>query len=132
LCLNTSLKCVSSELCQWLWPRLLQKELDTFMEFRNGCMMRKDQEKPGPSGMSRNQAFSLPEMWGGRDCLLKINDLSVIEGLKKELGGDELVSFSTPEFSAHAQAAYDSLAIIDLTFENVWAVFTVMLPLVSH
>jgi hypothetical protein len=46
--------------------------------------------------------------------------------------GDELVSFSTPEFSAHAQEAYDSLAIVDLTFENVWAVFTAMLPLVFH
>jgi len=95
-------------------------------------MMHKDKEKPGPTGMSCNQAFSFPEMWGGRDCLLKINDLSIIEGLKQELGGDELVSFSMPEFSAHAQAAYDSLAIIDLTFENVWVVFTAMLPLVFH
>jgi len=118
------------ELCQWLWPRLLQKELDTFMEFRNGCMMRKDKEKPGPSGMSRNQAFSLHETWGGRDCLLKIQDLSVIENVKEELGGATLISFSTPEFSMCSQEAYNSLAIVDLTFENVWAVFTAMLPLV--
>ena len=102
------------------------------MEFRNGCMMRKDKEKPGPSGMSRNQAFSLPEMWGGRDCLLKVNDLSVIDGLKSRLGGKELVSFSTPEFSAHAQEAYDSLGIVVLTFENVWAIFTEILPLIFH
>jgi len=91
-------------------------------------MMHKDKLKPGPSGMSQNQAFSLPEAWGGRDCLLKIEDLSVIERLKEELGGDALVSFSTPEFSAHAQEAYNSLAIVEITFENVWAVFTAMLP----
>jgi len=56
--------------------------------------------------------------------------LSVIERLKEELGGDNLVSFSTLEFSACAQVAYDSLAVAELTSENVWAVFTAMLSLV--
>ena len=124
--------CRFSELCQWLWPKLLQKELDTFMEFRNGCKMRKDKNKSGPSGMSRNDAFSLPEEWGGRDCLLKLEpeDLSVVSELKAELGGDALIAFSTPEFATHAQLVYDSLMITQLTFENVWVVFVTMLPLV--
>jgi hypothetical protein len=102
------------------------------MEFRNGCKMRKDKNKPGPSGMSRNDAFSLPEEWGGRDCLLKLEPeaLSIISELKEELGGDALISFSTPEFAARAQVVYDSLGIIQLTFENVWVVFITMLPLV--
>ena len=100
------------------------------MEFRNGCKMRKDKNKSGPSGMSRNDAFSLPEEWGGRDCLLKLEDLSVVSELKEELGGDALIAFSMPEFAARAQVVYDSLGIIQLTFENVWAVFTSMLPLV--
>jgi hypothetical protein len=95
-------------------------------------MMRKDKMKPGPSGMSRNQAFSLPGDWNGRDCLLKIEDISVIKKLKEELGGEELVSFSTPEFSARAQEAYDSLDIRDLAFENVWNVFVAMLLLLSN
>lgn len=132
--ISPSLNSFYSELCQWLWPLVLQRQLDLFMEFRNGCRMRKDKQKPGPSGMSRNQAFSLPEQWGGRDCLLKIppEDLTVIKKLKEELGGDELLSFSTPEFSICAQKAYDSLDLIDLTFENVWSVFTAMLPLVLN
>src|ERR1700678_411571 len=127
---DTKLTCRFSELCQWLWPKLLQKELDTFMEFRNGCKMHKDKNKPGPSGMSRNDAFSLPEDWGGRDCLLRLEDLSVVSELKEELGGDALISFSTREFSAHAQVVYDSLELVQLTFENVWVVFLTMLPLV--
>ena len=102
------------------------------MEFRNGCKMRKDKNKSGPSGMSRNDAFSLPEEWGGRDCLLKLEpeDLSVVAELKEELGGDALIAFSTLEFAARAQVVYDSLGIIQLTFENIWVVFTIMLPLV--
>jgi hypothetical protein len=95
-------------------------------------MMRKDKTKPGPSGMSRNQAFSLPEEWNGRNCLLKIEDIGSIKTLKEELGGDELVSFSTPEFSVRAQKVYDFLDIRDLTFENVWIVFKEMLPLLSN
>jgi hypothetical protein len=104
------------------------------MEFRNGCMMRKDKAKAGPSGMSQNQAYSLPEAWNRRNCLLKIedSDLSIIKDLKEELGGDELVSFSTPEFSVHALEAFNSLDLCDLTFKNVWFVFVAMLPLLSN
>jgi hypothetical protein len=101
-----------------------------FMEFRNGVKMRKDNEKPGPSGVSRNHAFSLPAEWGGRDCILKIDDLNVVKEMKEQLGGHDLISFSTPEFAVRAQAAYDSLEIIKLTQENVWSIFTAMLPLV--
>lgn len=100
------------------------------MKFRNGIPLLKDKKKPGPSGMSQNHAFSLPAEWGGRDCILKIDDLSVIKEMKEQLGGHDLVSFSTPEFAAHAQTAYDSLEIIELTQENVWSIFTAMLPLV--
>ena len=67
--------------------------------------------------------------WGGRDCLLKLEYLSVVSELKEELGGDALIVFSMPEFAARAQVVYDSLGIIQITFENVWAVFTSMLPL---
>ena len=93
--------------------------------------MRKNETKPGPSGMSRNQAFSLPGDWNRRNCLLKIEDISLIKTLKEGLGGDDLVSFS-PAFSVRAEEAYNSLNISDLTFENVWNVFAAMLPLVFN
>jgi hypothetical protein len=102
------------------------------MEFRNGVPVRKDKGKPGPSGMSRNHAFSLPAEWDGRDCILKIDDMRVIKEMKEQLGGHDLISFSTCEFAALAQAAYDSLEIIKLTQENVWSIFTAMLPLVFN
>jgi hypothetical protein len=52
---------LASELCQWLWSLLLCKELKKFTELRNGAYMRKDKNKLGPSGMSRNTAPALPE-----------------------------------------------------------------------
>lgn len=99
------------------------------MEFRNGVKMRKDNEKPGPSGMSRNEAFSMPEAWDGRNCLLPI-DRKVIREMKEQLGGPTFLEFVSPEFAEHAQEVYDSIGVGDgLTQENVWMVFESMLPL---
>jgi hypothetical protein len=91
--------------------------------------MRKDNEKEGPSGMSRNEAFSLPESWGGRDCLLKV-DTAVIHELKEAMGGNDILEFVSAEFSQRAQVAYDTLGVMDLSLENVWHVFHVLYPLV--
>ena len=99
------------------------------MDFRNGAQMRNDKEKEGPSGMSRNEAFSLPESWGGRDCLLEVN-MTVIRKLKEAMGGDGILEFVSVEFSQHAQAAYDTLGITDLNLENVWPVFSDLYTLV--
>ncbi|OCH87812.1 hypothetical protein OBBRIDRAFT_735571 [Obba rivulosa] len=117
------------ELCQWLWPSLLRQEMDAFMTFRNGVTMRKNNSKPGPSKLSRNTAFSIPEEWGGRNCLLPV-DVEVIREIKAAMGGDDLLEFVSSDFKQRAQAAYDSLDIAELTFSNVWDVFAIMLPLV--
>ncbi|KAJ7161620.1 hypothetical protein C8R46DRAFT_1164479 [Mycena filopes] len=117
------------ELCQWLWPQFIQIGLDDYAARRNAIKMRKQADKPGPSGMSRNTAYSLPEKWGGRQCLLDV-DLDVVRQMKEDLGGDDLITFWTPEFEARARPAYDSLGIASLSHENIWDVFCAMLPLV--
>ncbi|KIM46705.1 hypothetical protein M413DRAFT_440291 [Hebeloma cylindrosporum] len=117
-------------LCQYLWPKLLRQELDKFVEFRNGVRMRRDNNKAGPSGCSRNTAFTLHENYGLVDCLLPIPDMSVIHELKEAMGGDKLLDFVEPCFAVRCDAAYESLAISELTFENVWEVFQDLFPLV--
>lgn len=94
--------------------------------------MRKDKKKPGPSAMSRNEAFSLPEKWGGRNCLLPV-DIDIIRDIKKEMGGDQILEFTTPEFSEQCQLIFDELGFDGiLSFENVWDIFIAMLPHISH
>jgi len=107
----------------------LNEEIQKMMEVRNAAQMRKDKNKPGPSGMSRNQAFSLPESWDGTNCLLKIDDLMLIREMKDQLGGKQLLEFSSPEFDHSAQTVYDSLNISSLTFGSVWNIFAGMLPI---
>jgi hypothetical protein len=93
-------------------------ELQYFMQFRNAARMWKYNNKPGPSGVSRDHAFAFPESWGGHDYLLPV-DVEVIRKMKADMGGDSLLDFVSAEFSECAQAIYDSLDISDLTFENI-------------
>ena len=99
------------------------------MDFCNGARMHKDNDKIGPSGMSWNEALSLPDQWGSHNCLLPV-DVNVIREIKAKMGRDDLLKFTSTEFSACAQAAYDTLGITDLTIENVWNVFQAVYPLV--
>ena len=86
-------------------------------------------DKYGPSGMSKNIAYSMPEKWGGVDQLLPV-DLDLIRAMKQELGGDAILEFVSEEFSRTAEAAYERLGVVELTFHNIWDVFSAMLPLV--
>lgn len=79
--------------------------------------------------MSHNMAFSMPETWGGENCLSPVN-ISVIWEIKKEMGGNELLKFVSREFSDYTEAAYTMLHIEKLTFDNVWVVFQKLLPLI--
>jgi hypothetical protein len=108
-----------SELCQWLWPKLLRLELEEFVEFRNGVRMRKDARKAGPSGCSQNDAFSLYQKHGLSDCLLPIDNMDLIGELKIGMGGDAILEFVSAEFSERAESAYTTLEIEKLTMENV-------------
>ncbi|KAF8714408.1 hypothetical protein AX14_012714 [Amanita brunnescens Koide BX004] len=119
------------QLCQWLWPKLLRKLAKEFMDSRNAYRSRRDHDKPGPSGMSRNEAYSLPHKWGGRQCLLDV-DLDVVSEIKDFISnGEDLFRFPlvTAEFEKQAEEVYQSLHIRNLTLLNVWNVFRMMLPL---
>lgn len=115
-----------SELCEWLWPKLLRKKLAEFMESRNSYKSRKDPNKPGPSGMSRNVAFSLPHKWGGQNLLLPV-DVTLIQEIKEHMGGDQILEFVSAEYSAQVQGIYDELGVQNLDFGNVWEVFKSLL-----
>jgi len=59
-------------LCQWLWSRVVKAEVQESVTIRNATKMRWDDSKPGPSGMSRDDAFALPHCWGGSNKLLEL------------------------------------------------------------
>ncbi|KIK73679.1 hypothetical protein PAXRUDRAFT_177767, partial [Paxillus rubicundulus Ve08.2h10] len=117
-----------SQLIRWLWPKLIQQELDQLMDCFNNHVVCRDKKKKLPSGVSPNVAFALHNQYGGEDCLQKV-DRVVVKQLMEEIGGEDLIRFFDIAYAAHAQIVYDSLNFTSLTLQNVWAVFFAMLPL---
>ena len=113
---------------QWLWPTFIQRELDHLREQLNNHPTRFDPAKKLPSGVSPNIAIALADEYGGGNCLLPV-DLAVICRLKDDIGGEDLVRFVDVEFAHSAEAAFNTLGIDRITSDNIWLVFTKMLPL---
>ncbi|KAI0694409.1 hypothetical protein BC835DRAFT_1218090, partial [Cytidiella melzeri] len=117
------------QLCQWLWPVLLFQELKKAMDFCNALPIWKQKNKSGPSGMPRNDAFTLPDKWGGLNCLLPV-DMHIIRDIKEAMGGNNILGFVSCDFRKCTEHVYASLNVAQLEFDNVWFVFNAMLPLV--
>ncbi|KAF9073367.1 hypothetical protein BDP27DRAFT_1445014 [Rhodocollybia butyracea] len=90
------------DLVQWLWPTLIQGELDNLRETFNNHRTRKDTQKFLPSGVASNIAFSLYEKYGGKNGLVPV-DSQVIEKLMEEIGGEDLIRFVSVEYAAKAR-----------------------------
>jgi hypothetical protein len=118
-----------SSLVQWLWPRLIQQELDKLKHRLNTHTVRYNRDKLLPSGVSPNITMSLHEDYNAKNCL-QLVDRDVIKNLMEEIGGEDLIRFVDSEYSAAACLIFDNLGFTVLTFENVWQVFSAMLPLV--
>ncbi|KAF8478327.1 hypothetical protein JB92DRAFT_2768728 [Gautieria morchelliformis] len=115
------------ELVQWLWPKLIQQELDELRYRFNNHVVRTDRKKRNPSGISPNVAIAIPAEYGGMNCLQSV-DVGLVRKLKQELGGEDLICFVDVKYAAWANIVFLSLNMI-LTMDNVWLVFQEMLIL---
>jgi hypothetical protein len=89
---------VGSELVQWLWPTLIQQELDELKDRLNCHITRFDSSKKNPSGVSPDVAFSLCTEYGGENCL-QLVDVAVVWNLMEEIGGEELIRFVSIDYA---------------------------------
>jgi hypothetical protein len=123
-------------LALWLWPPLIQRELDNLREIMNKRPQRKQREKILPSGVSPNIAYTLYEKYGRVQCLQPV-DVQVVEEIMEVIRGDQdpLTDWGVPDgFGASCEAALVKLRITqdDLTMQNIWFVFAQMLPLIPN
>ncbi|GLB37945.1 hypothetical protein LshimejAT787_0409960 [Lyophyllum shimeji] len=114
-------------LAQWLWSTLIQASLDRLRDHFNNHVTRKDKGKHLPSGCSPHVALTLYAQYGAQNCLQRV-DTRVVDALMANFDGEVLL-FVTPEYAERAQRVYETLGIKMLTFQNVWLVFSKMLPL---
>ena len=112
---------------QWLWPTLVQKELDQLRDRFNAHKVRYDKNKILPSGVSPNVAYALLERYNAVDCL-QVVDRHVVRGIMDAMGGDDLIRFVDIEFAVRAQNVFNSLNLPTVTLDNVWYIFQAMMP----
>jgi hypothetical protein len=115
-------------LALWIWPTLIQKELDDVRDQMNKRKGRKQKEKALPSGVSPQIAYDLYKEYGGEWCLLPV-DVEVVQQIMDDiLLEEDPFDWEVPiEFKYRCEKAYANLNIGELTMQNGWSVFTDML-----
>jgi hypothetical protein len=122
------LRC-TSQLVMWLWPPVIQQELDKFRFQANNRRVRKQKQKSLPSGVSPNIAYTFPEKFGGTDQLQPV-DIEVIQEILDQMQAekDALADWGIPEdFAQRAQAAFVETRIVEVSVSNIWIVFQCIL-----
>ena len=94
----------------------------------NTHKVRKDNKKKLPSGVSAETVYTLYAERGAEWCLQEV-PADIVNHLKQKVGGEGLIRFVSVEYACHAQAKFETLKYGQLSFENVWNVFSDMLPI---
>lgn len=118
-----------SELVQWLWPKLIQQELNQLQEQFNNHRVCKESAKNHPLGVSPNVAFALYTNYQAENCL-QVVDCKTVKQLMDSIGGEDLICFVLVEYENHAETVFSNLGFKVLSFHNVWNVFSAMLSLI--
>ena len=101
------------------------------MSARNGVKPRKDDKKAGPSGVSRNDVFSMPEKYGLKNMLLPLNkaQLKIVAEIKMAMGGEDIIAFVPRDFADRDEAILATLKVSKISMEIEWEVFECMITL---
>ena len=116
-------------LAMWLWPPLMQKELDNFCYLSNNRRTRKQRDKILPSGVTPNYAYTCPERFGGHDCLQPV-DVHIIDEILSDMCSEVsmLMDWGVPaDFAARAKEVFAGLGVKEIKMDNVWLIFGAML-----
>ncbi|KAJ7826448.1 hypothetical protein B0H14DRAFT_2817192 [Mycena olivaceomarginata] len=117
---------VLEQTSNWIWFPAIQRSLDQFCEQNNHCI-RKQKNKILPSGGTPNKFCSNPTAYGGKDCLILVDE-DVIDQLLEEACAEahEHMRYVDDEFDVLAQEAYMALEEPEITLQNAWTVFRAM------
>lgn len=120
------------QLFYWIWPRVVQDELDVYREYWNIHTIRPQKQKVMPSGDSPNQFWTEPEEYNGQRLTIPVPNIAV-RAMRADLPKtrEEVMTWPTTlEFDTVAQDAYETLGSPKITKENGWALFRRMMPLI--
>ncbi|KAJ7777976.1 hypothetical protein DFH07DRAFT_766191 [Mycena maculata] len=118
---------IHEQTARWIWFPVVQRSLDNFCNEQNNHRIRKQTEKLLPSGGTPNQFYSNLAKYGGKSCLIPVEEAVVDELLANCQEGHERMRYVDTAFEEIAQAAYDALEQPEITLQNAWTVFRAMI-----
>lgn len=114
-----------SKLFYWLWPQILQAQLDKFVEYWNNHRIRTQKEKQNMSGFIPMHGFTVPEP-PAEDCSIEV-DQPVIDALRTQIpvSREESMRWVSPAFEKAARRAYRTIGRPPLdNISSGWGIFS--------
>lgn len=122
----------SSNLFNWLWPKILQHVLDKTIEEWNEHETRHQAEKAMPSGVSPMELWLNPMEYGKIPCGIKVENVKdIVDELRERLPRtrEEVFRWVSDGFREAAEIAHMQIGSPELKLVSEgWQVFGDMLP----
>lgn len=119
-----------SEVFYFIFPPLVQKELDDFRKYWNYHKVRSQRDKQMAQNHIPIDAFEKPANYGAMDCRIRIPKEMVQDlrtKLEEEVGSRSLhLEFLSAEAQCRISEIYKAIGSPALCFGNAWEVFTAM------
>ncbi|KAG6905157.1 hypothetical protein DXG01_004495, partial [Tephrocybe rancida] len=112
------------DLFNWLWPQILQGALDNFTKYWNNHQIRTQKNKSNVSGTTPTNAFTVPDLYGGKDCRISV-DLTTINALRATIPvtREDAMQWVDVDFADCAQVAYILIGSPALEPLSGWNIF---------
>jgi hypothetical protein len=122
----------SRALFNYLWPKALQKSLDSFKTSWNETKRRTQSAKLMPSGCTPFELWHHPELYDGKALGIRVRQ-EHIDSLRADLqvSRKEAFRWVSDEFEAVADNVYAELGSPLLTIQTAWEIFSSMLNLIE-
>ncbi|THU97404.1 hypothetical protein K435DRAFT_662838 [Dendrothele bispora CBS 962.96] len=120
---------VRRSLFLWVWPKVVQNEIDGFVQYRNQNRLRKQTAKSLPSGATPNMIFYSPECYGYNRWDVSVPK-EALDALRSQIpiSRKEAFRWVDDAFDLEAHVLYQSLGAPKLDTQTGWAVYESMLP----
>ncbi|KAJ7577176.1 hypothetical protein C8J56DRAFT_1113742 [Mycena floridula] len=114
---------------RWLWPQIIQRSVDQFVDFFNKKRTRNQKAKSMPSKVSPKTIFEIPEEYGLQDLRLPVPQ-HAINTLQAEIptSRHEAFRWVSDKFAELAQYVYEEIGAPPLEKEIGWQIFNAMVP----
>ncbi|KAJ6545976.1 hypothetical protein B0H10DRAFT_1969813 [Mycena sp. CBHHK59/15] len=114
-------------LFNWIWPPIIQGELDHFTELRNSHVIRWQRNKLMPSGTSPSELYAHPEYYSGRCFAIPVpkDAINALRGSIR-LTRSEALRWVPNAFDTIAGQVYELLGSPSCSAETAWDLFSKM------